>query len=326
MATRRGFMSHAVFLAASTVVGAQPRSRVARLGLLTGGAVPMDSEPVAALREDLRKLGWIEGDNLVVEFRFAGSDTARLPALVAELLRARVDVIVVGSTPGAIAAKAATSTVPIVFAMVSDPVASGIVADLARPGGNVTGTSNMLPETSTKLLEILREVVPKLARVAVLYSPDNPGKLLEVTVLQEQADRSGVRVSRHPIRTADDVARAFVAMPRQNTDGVAVLHDQATAPLKKEIVDSAVRLKLPSIYQVSDFADAGGLMSYGVNVAAQYRRTAVYVDKILRGAKPRDLPVELPLTFDFVVNLRTARLLGLAIPPAVVARADRIIA
>jgi putative ABC transport system substrate-binding protein len=209
--------------------------------------------------------------------------------------------------------------------MVSDPVASGVVASLARPGGNATGTSNMLPETSHKLLELLREVVPAMSRVAVLYSLANPGKLLEVRVLENEAARAGVGLVRLPVRTSEDLPAIFAEMPRHKVDGVVVLHDQVTGSSPTRIVESLARLALPAIYQVADFPEAGGLMSYGVNVAAQYRRTAVYVDRILRGAKPGDLPVEQPTKFDFVVNLRTAKALGIAVPPSVVARASKTI-
>ncbi|HET9045816.1 MAG TPA: ABC transporter substrate-binding protein [Casimicrobiaceae bacterium] len=325
MTSRRRFLSLLVLSVGPAAALAQPRRRrIARVGLLTGGAVPGDSEPVLRFREDLRKLGWIEGDNLVLEFRYAGADAQRLPDIVAELLGSNVDVLVVGSTPGARAAKAATSKVPIVFAMVSDPVKSELVDSLARPGGNVTGTANMLPETSRKLLELLREAVPKLSRVAVVFSPDNPGKLQEVAVLQDAATHMGIALQRAPVRAPAELDAVFAAIERQKVGGVVVLHDQVTGAQQRRIVDAAARLALPAIYQVDEFVDAGGLMSYGVNVATQYRRAAVYVDKILRGAKPGELPVERPTTFDLVVNPRTANALGIELPQSILARTTRL--
>ena len=325
MTRRRALVAVLGLLVASTGIGAQPRGRTVRIGFLTGGANPAGSPAVNAFYDDLRKFGWVDGGNAIVDFRFAGNDASRLPDLVAGLLRLAPDVLVVGSTPAALAAKHATTKVPIVFTMVSDPVASGIVADLARPDGNLTGTTNMLPETSAKMLELLREVAPSLSQVSVVYSPDNPGKVLEVRVLQAQADRMGVALSQMPIRNGEELKRGLEEAMRRNTRGLVVLQDQVTGGLVGTIVEAAARHALPAAYQVAEFVDAGGLLSYGVDVVTQYRRCAFFVDRILRGAQPRDLPVERPTTFDLVVNAKTAKALGLTLSPSFLARASRVI-
>ncbi len=211
------------------------------------------------------------------------------------------------------------------FGMVSDPVASGIVASLARPGGNVTGWSNMLPETSHKLLELLKEVVPNASRIPVLYDPSNPGKLLEIKVLQTQAQRVGVVLRPLAVRNLDDIKSAFSAMTQERADALVTLQDSVTGDNRKAIVDLANGNRLPAIYQVSEFVEVGGRMSYGMNTVNQWRRSAYYVDRILRGAKPSDLPVEQPMTFEFVVNMKTAKALGLTMPPEIMVRATKVI-
>ena len=248
-----------------------------------------------------------------------------MPALVAELVRLKVDLILASGTPHALAAKSAQPDLPIVFQMVSDPVASGLVASLARPSGNVTGWSNMLPETSRKLLELLKEVAPTVSRVAVLFDPKNPGKQLELKVLEAEAQRVGVNVRRLEMRSLADLKAAFSAMRRERPDGLVILQDSITSAHRKEIVELAAGARLPAIYQVSEFVDLGGLMSYGLNIVRQYRRSAVYVDRILRGAKPGDLPVEQPTAFELIVNLKTAKALGVTIPRSILLRADRVI-
>jgi len=322
---RRRFLNIAgALLAAPLVAEAQPRGRVARIGLVVAGTVAAN-QLVESFRDGLRKLGWIEGQNIIIEIRYAMGDTQLLPVLVAELLRLKVDLIVTTSTPGALAAKSATSETPIVFSMVSDPVASGVVASLARPGGNLTGWSNMLPETSRKLLELLQQLIPKASRFAVVFDPANGGKLLEVQVLRADAQRAGLTLQPLEVRNLDDIKAAFAAMTRERPDGLVVLQDTVTGSRRKEIVELAASARFPAIYQVSEFVDIGGLMCYGLNMVAQYRRSAVYVDKILRGAKPGDLPVEQPTVFELVINLKTAKALGLAIPQSIRLRADRLI-
>jgi len=234
-------------------------------------------------------------------------------------------VIVVTSTPGAQAAKAATTSVPVVFSSVSDPVASGVVASLARPGGNLTGWSNLLPETSQKLFELLREIDPKVSRLAVLFDPSNHGKIVEVRVLQDIARSARVSLQLVEARNARGLKAAFASLATERPDGLVVLMDNLTFRHRKEIVAFAAKMRLPAIYQVKEFADAGGLLSYGLNMPEQFRRSAFYVDKILRGARPSDLPVEQPTKFELVVNMKTAKALGIPIPQSILLRADRVI-
>lgn len=303
---------------------AQQAGKVWRIGLpLIYG--DLDNPNVAAFRDELRKLGWVEGKNIVIEYRLAQGKQEQIPDLIAEMVRLKFDLIVTGSTPSAIAAKAATRDIPIVFSMVSDPVASGLVASLARPGGNLTGWSNMLPETSAKLLELLKEIMPNGSRVAVLFDPSNPGKILEIKVLQAAAQRLGLTLRSLQVRGLSDIKAAFSAMTKERPDGLVVLQDAVTGSHREAIAQSVAGIRLPAIYQVSEFVDAGGLMSYGMNMVRQYRRSAVYVDKILKGAKPAELPVEQPTMFELVVNLKAAKTIGLKIPQSVMLRADRVI-
>lgn len=325
VARRRLLIATAVLLTTPMVVEAQPSGTVFRLGFLHGGTASSAREIIAAFRDELRKLGWIEGKNIIIEYRYAMGEAQRFPALAEELVRLNVNVIVAWSTPGTLAAKSATSGIPIVFGMVSDPVASGVVASLARPGGNLTGWSNMLPETSQKLLELLKGAVPNASRIAVLFDPSNPGKQQEIKVLQAEVQRNGIVL--HPVEVGNlgDINRAFASMAHDRPDGLVVLSDNVTSLNRNAIVGSVAKIQLPAIYQSSQFVDIGGLMSYGVNIESQFRRSAVYVDKILRGAKPRDLPVEQPTVFELVVNMKTAKSLLLKVPPALLVRADRVI-
>ena len=312
----------AALLAVPSAAPAQQRGKVVRLGFVSTGT-PAASVFIESFRDELRRLGWVEGQNVLIEYRFAMGNTQRLPALIAELLSLKVDLIVTTSTPGALAAKAATPATPIVFSMVSDPVASGIVASLAKPGGNLTGWSNMLPETSRKLLELLREVIPKASRIAVLFDPSNAGKLLEIKILNAEAQRAALSLQLHEVRDAEAIKAAFASIGHGRIEGLVVLQDSVTGPNRHEIVNLAAKARIPAIYQVSQFVDAGGLMSYGLNMNEQYRRSAAYVDRILRGARPSDLPVEQPTMFELVVNLNAAKALGLVLPQSILLRANR---
>jgi putative ABC transport system substrate-binding protein len=303
---------------------AQRQGKVPRIGFLMPSG-DRDSGGGGAVRDELRKLGWVEGRNIIIEYRSAEGKSDRLPALMAELVRLKVDLIVVGGTPAALAAKSAIRDIPIVFSMVSDPVASGLVASLARPGGNLTGWSNMLPETSAKLLELLKELIPKTSRIAILWDPSNPGKVLEIKVLQAAAQRMGLTLQSLRVRGLTDIRAAFSAMTQERPDGLVILQDAVTGSHREAIVQFAASIRLPAIYQVSQFVDAGGLMSYGMNRLRQYRRSAVYVDKILKGAKPADLPIEQPTLFELIVNMKTAKALGIKIPNSILVRADKVI-
>ena len=311
-------------LATPLVAHAQQAEKVYRIGIASSGN-PGYVAHLDAFRQGLRDLGWIEGQNVIIETRYAMGDNKRHPEVLAEVLRLKVDVIVTDTTPGAQAAKAATQETPVVFQMVSDPVASGVVTNLARPGGNVTGWSNMLPATTRKLLELLKEVIPTVSRVAVLFDPGNPGKLLEVKALQEDAGSTGLALDPLEVRNLADITAAFASMAQKRTDGLVTLQDAVTGNHRKEIVELAAKARIPAIYQTSEFVAAGGLMSYGMNMVAQYRRSAMYVDKIFRGAKPGNLPVEQPMMFEMVVNPRAAKALGVTIPQSILLRADRVI-
>lgn len=327
MTTRRTFLAAIGSVAAATslLAFAQKTATAVRLAVIFGLTAEASRDNVASFHDEMRNLGWVDGRNIVIDFRYAKGDTSNLPALVADVLRHKPDLIVVTSTPGAQAAKAATTSVPVVFSMVSDPVRSGVVASLARPGGNLTGWSNFLPETSRKLLELLKEVAPKVSRLAVLFDPSNHGKVVEVKVLQDMAHSARVSLRLVEARNAEGLKAAFASLATERPDGLIVLQDTVTGKHRKEIVEFAAKMRLPAIYQVKEFPDAGGLLSYGLNMPAQFRRTAFYVDRILRGARPSDLPVERPTKFELVVNMKTAKALGLSIPQSILLRADRVI-
>lgn len=318
-------LSAGALAAVSLLAAAQQPGKVYRIGYVSSGAPTDGVSNLEAFKQGLRELGWMEGQNIAFETRYTMGDNRRHAELMADVLRLKVDVIVTTSTPGAQAAKAATQETPIVFQMVSDPVASGVVTNLARPGGNVTGWSNMLPATTRKLLELLREVSPKVSRVAVIHDPDNAGKQLEVKVLREDARSVGVTIEPIPIRTLDDVVAALGSLAQKRIDGLVVLQDAMTQTRRTEILELALKSGLPAIYQTGHFVEAGGMMSYGLNIPTQFRRGASYVDRILRGAKPGDLPVEQPTNFEFVVNKKTASTLGVTFPPPILLRADRVI-
>jgi putative ABC transport system substrate-binding protein len=282
-----------------------------------------------AFRQGLRDLGYVEGRNLVIEYRDATGKHERLPALAAELVALNVDVIVAANTPGALAAKRATSTLPIAFAAVGDPVTSGLVSSFARPGGNVTGTSGGTPELVGKCLEQLKQAVPGVSRVAVLWQPGAfVGERTERDMLKraEVAARAlGLRAQFVEARDSADLDRAFSEVTKARADGLTVLTSAMFISQRRRVVDLAAQNRLPAVYAWREFIDAGGLMSYGPDLADLFRRAATYVDKILKGAKPADLPVEQPTKFELVINLKTAKALGLTIPQSLLVRADEII-
>jgi ABC-type uncharacterized transport system substrate-binding protein len=305
---------------------AQQPTKVPRIGSLYAGDPSTQSARIEAFRQGLRDLGYVEGKNIVIERRYAEGKYDRLPALVAELVRLKVDVIVTGGGPATRAAKEATSTIPIVMANDADPVATGIVASLARPGGNITGLSNLAPELHGKRLEILREVVPTLSRVAVFETstrPDNAQMLKEVDLA---AGALKVKLQYLDVLSPKDVWPAFRAAGKGRAEAILMMVSGPTInPHRTQVVELAVKSRLPAIYNVPEFVEAGGLMFYGANVNESDRRAATYVDKILKGAKPAELPVEQPKKFEFIVNLKAAEQIGLTIPPNVLARADRVI-
>ena len=309
-------------LTAPLTAEAQPAGKVYRIGVLSAGAAPsLDFADI--LRRGLAELGWIEGQNILIDYRHAEGRPDRYPALIAELLSLKVDVLVVGGgTPGARAAKQATKTIPIVLPIVGDPVASGLVSSLARPGGNVTGLSMLNTEISAKRVQLLREVLPTVKRVAVLSDPVVTALDLDAT--QAAAHSLGLQLQVLSVR-AEDFHGAFEAARKAGAEALIVLASSVFNLHRQRLVDLAAQNRLLAVYEHRQFADAGGLMSYGPDLKDMTRRAAKYVDKILKGAKPADLPVEQPTKFELVINLKTAKALGLTIPPAVLARADAVI-
>jgi putative tryptophan/tyrosine transport system substrate-binding protein len=315
-------------LASPLAAEAQPAPKIARIGYLSPnlGGSPRLSE---AFRQGLRDLGYIEGRNVVIEFRDAEGKPERFPALAAELVALKVDVIVTtGGTPAALAAKQATKTIPIVFTATADPVGSGLVTSLARPGGNVTGLSNLSRELVGKGLELLKQAVPGVTQVAVLWQPGVLDERTEKDRLkgaEVAALALGVRLQFVEAGGPEDFDRAFSDMTRARAGALTVLGSSRFGAEQRRLVDLAAKNRLPAVYPWREFVDAGGLMAYGPNLADLYRRAATYVDKILKGAKPGDLPVEQPTKFELVINLKTAKALGLKIPQSLLVRADEII-
>jgi len=317
----------ALLLTFSVPTEAQQPKTVARIGVLRSDSpspnVPI--ETLVAFRGGLRELGYVEGQNIFLEYRWAEGRYERLPDLAAELVRLKVDVFFTTGTPATNAAKHATKTIPIVFVNVSDPVASGLVASLARPGGNITGLTNISSDLSGKQLELLKESVPGATRVAVLWNPANPAAALQLKETEAAARSLKVQLQLQEVRDPKDLDTAFSAMNRGRPNALFVLADPMLSTYQSRIAELAVRGRLPTIYWLRSFTDAGGLMSYGPSNADLNRRAATYVDKILKGAKPADLPVEQPVKFEFIINLKAAKQIGLTIPPNVLARADKVI-
>jgi putative tryptophan/tyrosine transport system substrate-binding protein len=309
------------------VAEAQQTAKVARIGYLSINLAAAPPNMHEAFRQGLRDLGYVEGRDVVIDYRDAGGKVERLPALAAELVALKVDVIMAGSTPHALAAKQATGTIPIVFISSGDPVADGLVASLARPGGNATGLSSLTPERVGKCLQLLKQAVPTVGRVAVLWQPGAVGDRTEKTTLKEAdvaARALGMRLQSVEARTPADIDRAILDMTKQHTGGLAVWATAMFARERKRLVALAAKNRLPAIYTLTEFVDAGGLMAYGHDQADLNRRAATYVDKILKGAKPADLPVEQPTKFELVINLKTAKALGITIPQSVLGRADQL--
>jgi putative ABC transport system substrate-binding protein len=310
-------------LVVSLAAEAQPAARVYRIGYVRAETPP--AVDIEAFRQGLREHGYVEGTNVVIEYRWADGNEERLRSLVAELLRLKVDLIVTSAPAATRVAKEATTTIPIVMVLVADPVAFGFVDSLARPGGNVTGFAYLLPEVSGKRLDLLKEAIPELSRVAVLWNAANPYKPVDLKEVQAVADALRVAVDTFPVREPKDFDDAFKAAVKSRAGGLITLEDPFTIAHRTRIVGLALKHRLPAVYAVSPFVDAGGLMSYGPDRADQNRRAAAFVDKILKGARPADLPVEQPAKFELVINIKTARALGITIPPSLLLRADRVL-
>ena len=303
---------------------AQQPKKVPRIGFLVASSRSFFSVRAEGFRQGLRNLGYIEGKNIVIEYRYAEGNQGRLPDLAAELVSLKVDVIV-ASGAGGLAAKNATQTIPIVFAAVQDPVASGLVDSLAMPGGNVTGLSMLAPELSGKRLELLKEVVPRITRVAFLWGSSSPGALVTKKETQAAGKALGLQLQSLEVRDSKDFDTVFETATRDRAQALLTSPSSFINTHQARIVEFAMKNRLPAMYASPEFVDAGGLMSYTPNSADLFRRAAVYVDKILKGTKPADLPVEQPTKFEFVVNLKTAKQIGLTIPPNVLVRADKVI-
>jgi putative tryptophan/tyrosine transport system substrate-binding protein len=317
-----------LLLAAGTLAEAQEAKKVPRIGYLSNVDAARESARAEAIRLALRELGYIEGQNIAIEYRYAEGKQDRYPELAAELVHLKVDVIVVsgGSRPVR-AAKNATKTIPIVMTGAGlDPVEAGLVESLARPGGNVTGLTLLSAELGGKRLELLKETVPKVARVAVLYDPAIPSNVHGAKEVLPAAARA-LRLTIQPweVRNADGLEKVFAALNKQRPDGLYVDQAPRIRPNQKRIVDFALKSRLPSMYESREYVDEGGLMSYGADLGDSYRRVAYYVDKILKGAKPADLPVEQPTKFELVINLKTAKQIGVTIPQSMLYRADKVI-
>jgi putative tryptophan/tyrosine transport system substrate-binding protein len=312
-------------LASFDLVEAQQAAKFPRIGFLASSSGERLESRLAAFRESLRELGYVEGKNIAIELRYASGQFDKLPSLAQELIRLKVDVLVAEGAPAAHAAKNATHAIPIVIGNAADPVGTGLVSSLAHPGGNITGLSDFNLNVVTKRLELIKEVVPSASRVAVLLNPGNPTNPLQLKEIQAAAPALGVKLVPFEAKEPDDIDRAFAGMRNERAAAVLVFGDPMFGSYQKRIVDLAFKNRLPAIYGSSDNMVIGGLMSYGTNFADLYRRAAVYVDKILRGAKPADLPVEQPTKLELVINLKAAKQIGLTIPPNVLARADKVI-
>jgi putative ABC transport system substrate-binding protein len=321
--SRRRFVVVALAVLALPRAGAaQP---AARIGVLSPFSAAVAAPWHQAFRQGLRELGWIEGQNVTIEYRYANGKNDRLPELAAELVRVKVDVIVTSIGTDALIAKSATTLVPIVMASAGDPVAGGLVTSLARPGGNITGLTQMAPELAGKRLELLKQIVPNLSRVAVLWYPRGTTSPLSWKEMQVPARELGIRLQSLEVQSPADFVKAFHGATTARAAAVVVLPDPLFAGNLKQIAELATKTRLPSIFHLREFADVGGLVAYGVDRADMYRRAAAYVDKILKGTKPADLPIEQPTKFELVINLKTAKALGLTIPPSLLLRADQVI-
>jgi putative ABC transport system substrate-binding protein len=321
---RRFVTSLGAMLVAPLVAQAQPAGGAPRVGFLFYGS-PGPSPEIEAFRRGLRDHGYVEGQNITVEYRFAGGRVGQLPQLATELVRLKPDLIVTPGTPASLAAKQATHAIPIVFVGVADAVGAGLVANLARPEGNATGLTSLNAELGGKRLEILKQVAPKASRVAVLYNPADRANVLVLKGLQQSAPALGLTLLPFEVREPRDFEGAFAAMSRKGTQALFGATGVLTTEHRKTVVDLAVKHRIPTMWGDREFVDVGGLMSYAGSFHGQVRDSATYVDKILKGAKPRDLPVQQSSTFELVINLKTAKAMGFTIPPAVLSQATEVI-
>jgi putative ABC transport system substrate-binding protein len=324
---RREFLITVCGLAAAWPLAAQAQQarKIPRIGFLGNSTAALEANLVTQFREGLRELGYEEGRNLIIEFRWAEGNYHRFPALIAELIALEVDVIVTAGTPASLAVKKATSLIPVIMVAVGDPVATGLVASLSRPGGNITGLTSMSWEMEGKRLELLREVVPTVSHIAVLWNADSPIQVIQEKQTQAAAKIVGVKILSLGVRNLNEIQTAFTTIIREQPGALFVLADRLFLHHRKFIMDFAIQHRLPGVHAYRELVEAGGLMSYGPDYADIHRRAAIYVDKILKGAKPDDLPVERPVKFILVVNLKAAKTLGVSVPPLLLSRADEVI-
>ena len=324
---RRAFISGITLglLAAPLTPGAQPAGKVYRIGFLGNSTAALEASLVGPFREGLRELGYVEGQNIVIEYRWAEGKYERFPALIAELLAQRVEVIVTAGIPATLAVKKATTSVPLVMVAVGDPVGTGIVPSLSRPGGNVTGVTSISTEMDRKRLELLKEVVPNVSHIAVLWNAANPGQVVAEKQTQAAAQVLRMKVLSLGVRTKEEIEDAFAAIVRERPDALLVLTDRLLLHHRARIMAFAAQHHLPGVHGYRELVEVGGLMSYGPSYADMHRRAAYFVNRILKGAKPADLPVERPTKFELVINLKTAKALGLTIPQSLLQRADQVI-
>ena len=312
-------------LAGPVAARAQPAGKIHRIGFLGNSTAALEANLVGPFRDGLRERGYVEGRDLVIEYRWADGQYDRLHALVAELLALKVDVLVTAGTPAALAVKRATTTVPLIMVAVGDPVGTGLVKSLARPGGNLTGLVSIAPDLEGKRLELLTEIVPKLSSVAFLANPANPFHVSSEQHARAAAKALHLKVTFFPVRAESEFDRAFQAMGAQRPGALVMLADRLFLHHRARIVEFAAQHRLPTVYAYTELVEAGGLMSFGPSYAGMHRRAAYFVDRILKGGKPADLPMEQPEKFELLINLKTARALGLVIPPPVLLRADELI-
>ncbi len=314
-----------VLLITVPLAEAQQPKKIPRIGYLTASSLSANAARIEAFRQGLRELGYVEGKNIVIEYRYAEGKLDRQSELAAELVGLKVDVIVTGGPTVTRAAKDPTNTIPIVMTQDPDPVKNGFVTSLARPGGNITGLSTLSPETSGKRLELLKEIVPKLSRVVVFGNSAQPGNAQSLKEVELAAGALKVQLQYLDVLTTKDIETAFRDASKGHVDAVLLLQSSVVISQRSQLADLAVKNRLPAMYYTAEFVEDGGLMTYSVSVTDLFRRAATYVDKILKGAKPADLPVEQPKKFELVINLKTAKQIGLTIPPSVLARADKVI-
>ena len=313
------------FALGGAVAQAQQPARIHRIGILSPSSGSVFSARDEAFRQRLRQLGYVEGKNIVIEYRYAEGKRERLPDLAAELVRLKVDIIVTTSAGTALAAKKASATIPIVFAAAGDPIGSGLVSSLAQPGGNITGLSLMAPDLDGKRLELLKEAFPKVARVAFLWESGGPRENQPLTDMEAPAKALGLKLLSLEVRSLDDFEGAFARAKKERAQALITTSGPLINTQQRRVLDFAAKNRLPAIYHYSEFVEAGGLMSYGPDNTDIWPRAADFVDKILKGTKPADIPIEQPKKFEFIINLKAAKQIGLTIPPNVLARADRVI-